>query len=65
MEADQVVIFVSKYHKQQFENSNAQSTPYYLEIATGSFRIPKDNQRLKECFLKIRQDILRNREKAQ
>jgi hypothetical protein len=61
MEAERIVIFPSKYHTAPPKNEHENTVPRYSELATGAFKIPKKDPRLQACFLKIRQDILRNR----
>ncbi|ADV45692.1 DciA family protein [Nitratifractor salsuginis] len=65
MEADRIVIFPSKFHTGSNSSKEDEETvPHYSELATGTFRIPETDEPLRECFLKIRHDILRNRGEA-
>ncbi len=60
MQVDKIVIFQSKYHTPQ-QVDKQDTIPHYKELATGDFQLPQSNQKLKELFLKIQQNIYKNR----
>jgi len=61
MEADEVVIFLSRFHRPSEENAAVSTLPRYTELAEGAFTIHTDNEALRETLERIRNAILRNR----
>jgi len=60
MEADRIVIFLSRYQRQP--SSDPSSTiPRYSELAEGNFPVDTDNEALKETLERIREIIRRSR----
>jgi hypothetical protein len=61
MEADEIVIFLSRYHEPPTEN-NRPSVPRYSELAEGNFSVSVTDDALRESLERIREAIRRNRE---
>ncbi len=58
---ENVQFFVSKYYQPKDININLDTIPFYQELSSGKFEIKVKNDKLKEIFLKIKEDIKRNR----
>ncbi len=61
MEADEVVVFLSRYHRPSDEEASP-TDPRYSELAEGIFRVTTENEALRESLERIRDAIRRNRE---
>ena len=60
-EVNDVKFFISKFHKQREFKIDLNTIPFYQELSTGNFEIKVKNEKLKEIFLKIKEDIEKNR----
>ena len=60
-EVKDVQFFVSKFHTPKKVEIDLKTIPHYQELAKGEFEIKTKNEQLKEIFLKIKEDIERNR----
>jgi len=61
IKASEIRVFHSKYYPIETEKKPSLTRPYYKEQAHGAFRMPKNNEPLKEIFEKIQNDIQCNR----
>ena len=62
MEADSMVLFVSKYYRPK-ENKEYESDPKYAELANGEFKNSIEDSNLREVLEKIKFDIQRNKKR--
>ena len=58
---DDVQFFVSKFYQQKDLKLDLNTIPFYQELSSGKFDIKVKNEKLKEIFLKIKEDIEKNR----
>ena len=63
MEADEIVIFLSRYHQPR-KDSEHSTDPRYTELAEGTFPIDTRHEELRESLERIRAAIRHNRSKA-
>jgi hypothetical protein len=61
MEAEKVVIFLSRYHRED-EKPLLPSVPHYSEQARGEFPVSTEDPRLAETLERIREWIRKNRQ---
>jgi hypothetical protein len=64
MEAEKVVVFLSRHHSPA-EERDSSTIPRYHEQAKGEFSLPEGDEDLAESFERIREWIRRNREKQE
>ena len=61
LQASNVVIFHSKYHKLPTEAADNLTVPHYQELAEGDFEVQTTDPQLQEKFEKIKKIIEKNR----
>jgi hypothetical protein len=61
MEAEKVVVFLSRHHSREEERDDS-TIPRYHERAEGAFSLPEGDETLTRSFERIREWIRRNRE---
>jgi len=65
MEAEKVVVFLSRYHQPPEGEEDRPTIPRYHEQASGEFSLPEGDEALAESFDRIRKWIRRNREEPE
>ena len=63
MEADEVVVFLSRYHRPK-DTAREPTVPRYTELAEGNFTAETENGELRETLERIRKAIHRNRRES-
>jgi hypothetical protein len=64
IEAEEIVIFNSKYAIKEEPPPALSTDPKYFELSSGDFTVHTNDERLKERFDAIRQAIHRNRKEG-